>query len=198
MRHGRKRGRLGLVQEHRKALLRNLARGVILHQRITTTHVRAKEASRFIDRLVTIAKEKTLHARRNLIEKLGSGSELLAKKLIETIAPKFSDRAGGYTRVIRYKERPGDGAMLSILEFTVPIEVKEKKPKKKKEAKPVVKKKDEKEEVKKPEPKVETQAPKKESAKETVKEESKETPKKGGFLGTLRKFLKGDDEGKKK
>src|SRR3989338_2241832 len=136
MRHGRRSGRLSLVQEHRRALIRNLARNLITHQQIITTHLRAKEASRFVDRLVTIAKQNTLHARRHLIAKLGSGSELFAKRMLEVIAPKMSDRKGGYTRVLHYKNRPGDGASLSLLEFTIPVvKVAEKKPKKKKEAK---------------------------------------------------------------
>ena len=203
MRHGRYRGRLGnLVQEHRRALLRNLARNLITHQQIITTHSRAKETSRFVDQLVTIAKQNTLHARRHLVQKLGSGSEGFAKRMIETIAPKLTDRHGGYTRVLRYKERPGDGAALSVLEFSVPvIEVEEKKPKKKKEPKPVVK------EVKEKPPaltgrrpggkKEEPPKPKRAAKEEAKKEETKkETPKKGGFLNSLRRFLKGEDDKK--
>ena len=198
MRHGRKRGRLGLVQEHRRSLLRNLARNLIQNQQIVTTHARAKEAGRFVDRLVTIAKQNTLHARRHLIAKLGSGSEDLARRMIQMIAPKFSSRSGGYTRVMRYKERVGEGASLSILEFTIPvIETEEKKLKKKKEPKPHApkevkeKKKEEHEKPKRPakeEP---------EKAEKKVEEPKKETPKKGGFLSTLRRFIKGDDEEKK-
>ena len=175
MRHGRRRGRLGLVQEHRRALLRNLARGLICSQRIVTTHVRAKEASRLVDRLVTVAKQDTLHARRHLVRELGSGSEHLAKRMIEAIAPKFSGRKGGYTRTLHYRIRPGDGASLSLLEFSVPVtELVEKKLKKKKSAK------------------VEP-ATKGEAEGEKLK---KETPKKGGFLSSLRRFLKGDDDNK--
>ena len=220
MRHGRKRGRLGLVQEHRRSLLRNLAKNLIENQQIVTTHARAKETSRFVDQLVTIAKQDTLHARRNLISKLGNGSEDLAKRMIQMIAPKFSSRAGGYTRVIRYRERVGDGASLSILEFTVPvIETEAKKPKKKppvlrtdrpggkepklhthehKDVKEVKEKpkadKKEKEEHEKPKRPVAHEEPKK--ADKKTEETKKETPKKGGFLNSLRRFLKGDDETK--
>ena len=193
MRHGRKRGRLGLVQEHRRSLLRNLARNLIQNQQIVTTHARAKEAGRFVDRLVTIAKQNTLHARRHLIAKLGSGSEDLARRMIQMIAPKFSSRSGGYTRVMRYKERVGEGASLSILEFTIPvIETEEKKPKKKKEPKPFKEKK--KEEHEKPKRPAKEEP---EKAEKKVEEPKKETPKKGGFLSTLRRFIKGDDEEKK-
>ena len=202
MRHGRRRGRLSLVQEHRRALIRNLARNLITHQQIVTTHLRAKEASRFIDQLVTIAKENTLHARRHLIQKLGSGSEEYAKRMVETIAPKLADRKGGYTRVLHYKDRAGDGASLSLLEFTVPVvEVGEKKPKKKKEGKfaPKPAKEKKKEEVTERKSKVKEESPKaKQSPKEEAKREElkKEAPKKGGFLSSLRRFLKGDDEKK--
>ena len=195
MRHGRRPRRLGnLVQEHRRALLRNLARNLITHRQIITTHARAKETGRFIDQLVTIAKQNDLHARRHLVQKLGSGSEEFAKRMIETIAPKFTDRQGGYTRVLRYKERRGDGASLSVLEFSTPIiiDVEEKRPKKKKEPKPVKQVKEVKEKRKKEEPeKPKRPAPKKEEGKK--EEFKKETPKKGGFLNSLRRFLKGDD-----
>ncbi len=189
MRHGRTRGRLGLVPEHRRALIRNLARNLITHQQIITTHARAKEASRFVDQLVTIAKQNTLHARRHLIQKLGSGSEGFAKRMVEMIAPKLTDRNGGYTRVLHYKDRAGDGASLSLLEFSIPvIEVEEKKPKKKKEPKPVTTKEIKKEVKEKKHP-----SQKEESKKEEMK---KETPKKGGFLSSLRRFLKGEDDKK--
>lgn len=191
MRHGRRRGRLGLVQEHRRALLRNLARGLICSQRVVTTHARAKEASRFVDQLVTIAKQDTLHARRHLVRKLGSGSELLAKRMVETIAPKFSGRKGGYTRTLHYRTRPGDGASLSLLEFSVPVvEVVGKKPKKKKSPKAAPEEQGKgKGEISKAE------RPASEEAKgEKLK---KETPKKGGFLSALRRFFTGDDEGRK-
>jgi large subunit ribosomal protein L17 len=204
MRHGRKRGRLGLVQEHRRSLLRNLARNLIQSQQIVTTHARAKEAGRFVDRLVTIAKQNTLHARRHLIAKLGSGSEDLAKRMIQMIAPKFSSRSGGYTRIVRYKERAGDGASLSILEFTIPVvETEEKKPKKKKGPKPQapkeikeVKEKKKKEELEKPK-RPAKEEPKK-AEKKAEEEIKKEAPKKGGFLSALRRFIKGDDEESKK
>ena len=176
--------------------MRNLARSLITHQRIVTTHARAKEAGRFVDRLVTIAKQGTLHARRHLIQKLGSGSEDFAKRLIDTIAPKLGERNGGYTRVLRYKERPGDGALLALLEFSVPVvEIEQKKPKKKKELKPQIKEVKEKIREKK---KAESEKIKGAPTKGEVKKEEveKEAPKKGGFLSSLRRFLKGEDDKK--
>lgn len=192
MRHKRRRGRLGLVQEHRQALLRNLARALIINQRIVTTHVRAKEASKFVDQLVTTAKNRTLHSRRLLVSKLGSGSERLVKRLIDLIAPVFEKRQGGYTRVLRYRDRVGDGAQLSLLEFTVPIET-EKKKKKKKEKKQPAKEADKKSESAHPEKHKTEEKPKEKESKKEKEAEKKESSKKGGgFLGTLRKFLKGE------
>lgn len=192
MRHKRRRGRLGLVQEHRRALLRNLAKALIVNQRIVTTHVRAKETSKFVDQLITVAKQKTLHARRVLIGRLGSGSEQLVKRLIDLVAPAFENRHGGYTRVIRYKNRVGDGAQLSLLEFTVPVESVEKKSKKKKEKKQLAKEADKKSEPAHPEKHKTEEKPKEKEAKKEKEADKKEAPKKGGFLGTLRKFLKGE------
>lgn len=194
-----------MVFEHRRSLLRNLAKALLKNQQIITTHGRAKEASRFVDQLITTAKKKSLHARRTLISDLGSGSELIVKRLIETVAPKFEDRKGGYTRVIRYKTRPGDGATLAVLEFTTIIEAKKEKKAKKEKAKgkpaepkkEITKKPEKEKETPKAEPK--ESAKKEKEAKDTKKEDVKaEAPKKGGFLGALRNFLKGDDNSGKK
>ena len=190
MRHGRRRGRLGLVQEHRTALIRNLARHLIDRHRIVTTHLKAKETGRFVEHLITIARGQTLHSRRLLIQKLGSGSESYAKRMIETIAPKFQSRNGGYTRVLRYRNRLGDGASLSLLEFSVPIAEEGPKKEKKKKKEP------------KPEMAQQVKESKKEKEGKPVKpslkkeEERKEAQKKGGFLSSLRRFLKGDDDKK--
>lgn len=195
--HQRQRGRLGLETEHRVSLLRNLAKELVEHHRVITTRKRAKEASKFADKLVTIAKKQSLHARRTLISELGSGSERVAKQLMEVIAPKFSDRKGGYTRVLQYKFRQGDGAELALLEFSTQI-AEPKAPKQKKEKK----KKPETGETKKEHAHPhdhghEKSKEQKKEAKETKKADEKkagETPKKGGFLGGLRKFLTGKDE----
>jgi large subunit ribosomal protein L17 len=198
MRHGRRRRRLGMVGERRRALLRGLARNFIVRQQIVTTHARAKETSRFVDQLITIAKQKSLHSRRQLVRKLGSGSERLAKHMEETVAPKFSERKGGYTRVLHYKTRSGDAAGLSLLEFTVPvIKEKQKKPKKKKEKKPSTKDKV-KGEAEKTEQRASETGKEETTKEETTKKETqkKETQKKGGFLSSLRKFLKGDEDKK--
>ena len=194
--HGRRRTRLSLETEHRLSLIRNLTKELVVHQRVITTRLRAKAAAQFTEKLITIAKKNSLHARRRLISELGNGTESVAKRLIEVVAPKFSDRKGGYTRILHYKFRQGDGAQLALLEFSTPVEVIEPKPKKEKKKKmhdhaDEVKKHKETEHKHDKEVKEE----KKKSAKADEKGTSKEeTPKKGGFLKGLRKFLTGKDE----
>jgi len=198
MRHQRLRRKLGVKSQHRQALLRNLIRSLVIHKRIRTTVAKAREASAYADRLVTIAKRGDLHARRLLISKLGAPDT--AKTLISQIAPHFKDRNGGYTRVLRLGSRPGDASEMALLEFSAlivePKTDKPKKGKKKKEAKV-------KEDLETPK-KEKTKEKKDEEASRDVKEaesaeeqpkkqDKKESEKKGGFLSTLRKFLKGDE-----
>lgn len=183
MRHKNRRGKLGVKSQHRIALLRNLTRSLVLHKRIETTVVKAKQASAFSEKLIEIGKRGDLHARRLLISKLGCADT--ADALIKVIAPQFKDRKGGYTRVLKLSNRPGDGAQKAILEFTEVFEAPEsktKKSKKKTAAKSTAKKAAE-------------EAPKKAPAKEVSEEKAEEKAegKKGGFLGTLRKFLKSDE-----
>lgn len=196
--HQKRRRRLGVKTKHRKALLRNLVRGLAFNRQIETTYAKAKETARFADQMVTLAKVGTLHARRQLIRHLGSHD--VASLFIERIAPRLQDRKGGYTRVLRTGLRPGDGAQKALVEFSVPIEIAEKEAKRKKEkqGKPVkphpskaaapVKEEKRKEEKQKPEKKPE-------ETKET-KLQKEETQKRGGFLSKLRKFLTGEEEKK--
>ncbi|HLD50054.1 MAG TPA: 50S ribosomal protein L17 [bacterium] len=200
MRHQRRRGKLGVKTHHRKALLRNLVRNLVIRKRIQTTLAKAKEASSFADTMVELAKRGDLHARRLLISRLGCADT--AHALIAQIAPRFQDRRGGYTRVLRLGSRVGDAADMALLEFTAVFEmpVKSKKPKKEKKTQEV---KGEKEKTRgKEDPKAEEKSSKGESTpggKKTPetkeeKQEKKESEKKGGFLGALRRFLKGDEE----
>jgi large subunit ribosomal protein L17 len=181
MRHQRRRRTLGIVSEHRTALLRNLVRALVLKKRIETTHARAKETSAMADKMVTIAKREGLHARRLLISKVRDPE--IARILISKIAPLFKGRNGGYTRVLRLGYRAGDGAQMALLEWTAVFEAPAKKAKKKKEAKPADK--TVKESPKAAGAKKETEMPK--------PAEKKDSEKKGGFLGKLRKFFKGDE-----
>jgi large subunit ribosomal protein L17 len=100
---------------HRKALLRNLIRSVILSESIRTTTAKAKETKRVVEKLVTKARVGTLAARR-LVHRTVRDQAALAK-LFDTIAPRFKTRPGGYTRLIHLQNRPGDNAPMALLEF---------------------------------------------------------------------------------
>ncbi len=178
-----------------KAFLRSMVRNLVIRKQIKTTLRRAKVVSAYADGMVELAKRGDLHARRTLISRLGCSET--AHKLITQIAPHFKERKGGYTRVLRLgMNRPGDGSEVAILEFTAAIEVPEKSKKPKKEKKTAAKAAVEvkKEKVKTPE-KQEAKTSEEKKGKAEAKEK-KESEKKGGFLGALRKFLKGDDESK--
>ncbi len=197
MRHRRLRRKLGVKTKHRKALLRNLVRGLVLRKRIQTTLPKAKEASAFADQMVTLAKREGLHARRLLIQRLGS--EEMARLLIKNVAPHFKDRQGGYTRILRVGTRNGDGSQMALLEFSTFIEEPEKpkKPKKEKKREATKEAKEIKEVKREKIEEVSAEKAKKEKPKEKdseTPETKKESEKKGGFLRTLRKFLTGDDK----
>lgn len=198
MRHGRLKGKLSRKTQHRQATLRNMVRNLVIRKRIETTLRKAKVASSFADSMVELAKRGDLHARRVLIARLGCADT--AKTLITQIAPHFKDRRGGYTRVLRLgMNRPGDGSERVLLEFTATIEVPEKakKPKKEKAKAPApIKAEEEKPKKAKAPESPAKHAESKAAPKGKAEDEKKETAKKGGFLGTLRKFLKGDDEAK--
>jgi large subunit ribosomal protein L17 len=100
MKHHKKTRTLGRRATQRKALLRSLARSLVLHEGITTTIARAKELRSFVERLVTESKKNTAASRRNVAATLG-GAQPTVKKLHDTIAPRYAKRNGGYTRVIR-------------------------------------------------------------------------------------------------
>ncbi|MCG3119353.1 MAG: 50S ribosomal protein L17 [bacterium] len=115
MRHQKDVKKLGRTASHRHATLSNLAVAVIEHKHIRTTTPKAKEARRFVERLITHAKKNTVAARRLVFSKLRQRAAV--KTLFDDIAPKFSTRNGGYTRVIKLGRRQGDGAELAIVEL---------------------------------------------------------------------------------
>src|SRR5436305_13716655 len=116
MRHLKAGRKLGRNASHRQALMRNLARALIEHERIITTVEKAKEARRFLEKLITLAKKGTLHARRLCLARLRD-KEATAKLFTE-IGPRFRDRPGGYTRVIkRHERRLGDGGKTAFIEL---------------------------------------------------------------------------------
>lgn len=136
MRHNKRRTRFGKMDAHRKAMLSLMAKNLIIHQSIETTLVRAKEARRLAERLITYAKEGTLFARRKAFAYLRD--EDVVKRLFNEIAPLFKSRVGGYTRIITLRARRGDGAVIALLEFTEKL--KEEEPKRKQKAKEKAKK----------------------------------------------------------
>ncbi|MBF6569817.1 MAG: 50S ribosomal protein L17 [Candidatus Binataceae bacterium] len=131
MRHLNQGRKLSRTSAHRKALFRNLVLSLIRHGRLKTTDAKAKELRRFADRMITLGKRGDLSARRRAFDFIRSRDAV--KKLFDEIAPRFKDRAGGYTRVIKFGVRIGDAAPLSVIEFTAnEAEEKGKKPRRKK------------------------------------------------------------------
>jgi large subunit ribosomal protein L17 len=130
MRHMNQGRKLNRTSAHRKALFRNLTLALLKHERIKTTDAKAKDLRHFADRMVTLGKRGDLAARRLAFNFLQSRDDV--KKLFDVIAPRFKDRNGGYTRVIKFGFRRGDAAPLSIIEFTgVSEQTEAKKPRKK-------------------------------------------------------------------
>ncbi len=130
MRHLKAGYKLGRNPAHRRATLRNLVTNLIVSERITTTVLRAKAARRLAERMITLGKRDSLHARRQAAAFLQTAEA--TKKLFADLAPRFADRAGGYTRIVRVGWRIGDGAELAILEF-IGSELKKKEKKGKRE-----------------------------------------------------------------
>jgi len=115
MRHRRKGRQLSRTASHRRALMRNLVTELFRHERIETTQAKAKEARRVAEKMITFAKRGDLHARRQVDSYLMSGE--VTQKLFGTIAGWYSDRPGGYTRVIKTRHRLGDGGEMAFLEL---------------------------------------------------------------------------------
>lgn len=117
--------KLGRTSAHRKAMLRNLVTALIVHGRIETTVTRAKEVRSLAEKMITFGKKGDLAARRNAAKFMqpvavateDNKSQLALKKLFEEVAPKYADRNGGYTRILRVGPRRGDGAETAIIEL---------------------------------------------------------------------------------
>ena len=115
MQHNRAGRKLGRTTAHRKALFRNQLSSLITHERIQTTLPKAKDLRPLIEKMVTLGKRGGLHARRLALKTIPEATTV--KKLFEEIAPRFKERAGGYTRIMKLGRRQGDGAEMAILEF---------------------------------------------------------------------------------
>ena len=116
MRHQKDRGKLSRSPSHRKALFMNLAREVLDHERIETTEAKAKAVKPEVERLITLAKRGDLHARRQALSALGQ-DKFVVYKLFEEIAPRYAERPGGYTRILKLGPRRSDATEMVFLEL---------------------------------------------------------------------------------
>ena len=115
MRHRKAGRKLGRNPAHRRALYRNLATALFTHEKIETTDAKAKELRRYAEKLITKAKKGTLHAIRMIHRDIRDKDIIF--KLVNEIAPRFKERNGGYTRIIKVRNRHGDNAPMSIIEL---------------------------------------------------------------------------------
>jgi large subunit ribosomal protein L17 len=177
MRHRVAGRKLSRHTQHRELMFRNMLVSLLQYERIKTTLAKGKELRSWADKIISLGKQGTLHARRRAFALLRDKG--IVKKLFDEIAPKFKDRQGGYTRVYKLGWRQGDGAPLSLVElvtYAVPEEKKKSTLKKAKEVlEKVTPKKKEKEEKKEKE---KEKGKEKEKKEKKVKKEEKEAPKK--------------------
>lgn len=115
MRHRHKGKTLDRKADARKALLRNLATSLVLYEKIKTTKAKAQALRPYIERMITTGKDKTLHARRELLKKLMVQGAV--EKVLAEISPRYATRSGGYTRIIKIGRREGDAAEMVQIEF---------------------------------------------------------------------------------
>lgn len=116
MRHAKKRNKLGRDSAHRKALLSNLSKEIIEHERIKTSQAKAKAAKPEIEKLITLGKRGDLHARRQALSALRQ-DKFAVHKLFEEIAPRYAEREGGYTRIVKIGPRKSDSTEMVFLEL---------------------------------------------------------------------------------
>jgi len=163
MRHQKKTIKLGRTAEHRKALLANQVCSLIEHQRIKTTLAKARAVRPLAERMVTLGKNGSIHARRTALAMLRQGNAV--KKLFDDIAPRSAERNGGYTRIVKLGYRRSDSACMAFIEWVDMAEVVEQKATEEKKRK------------KKPaEPKAEQIEPERVEAKEEEPAEKEEKP----------------------
>ena len=116
MRHSKQRGKLSRDAAHRRALLANLCKEVIEHERIKTTEAKAKAIKPEVEKLITLAKRGDLHARRQALSALGQ-DKFTVYKLFEEVAPRYGQRPGGYTRILKLGPRRSDATEMVLLEL---------------------------------------------------------------------------------
>jgi len=115
MRHGKAYRKFNRTAEHRKAMFANLCAALIKHEQIVTTLPKAKDLRPVVEKLVTLGKRGDLHARRQAVAELRD--QAMVKKLFEVLGPRYKDRNGGYTRVLKAGFRYGDNAPVAVIEF---------------------------------------------------------------------------------
>ncbi len=115
MKHNIKNKKLNKTSTHRKAMFMNLSNALIKHEQITTTLPKAKELKRFVEKIITLGKKGHLLARRKAIAVLQD--QTMVKKIFETLADRYKDRKGGYTRIVKIGNRFGDNASMAVIEF---------------------------------------------------------------------------------
>jgi large subunit ribosomal protein L17 len=115
MRHGKVHRKLNRTAEHRKAMFANMAAALIKHEQITTTLPKAKELRPVVEKLITLGKRGGLHARRQAISRIRDVD--MVKKLFDVLGPRYKERNGGYTRVLKAGFRYGDNAAVAVIEF---------------------------------------------------------------------------------
>jgi large subunit ribosomal protein L17 len=115
MRHGNAHRKLNRTAEHRKAMFANMCAALIKHEQIITTLPKAKDLRPIVEKLVTLGKRGGLHARRQAVAQLRDPA--MAKKLFDVLGPRYKDRNGGYTRIIKAGFRYGDSAPIAVIEF---------------------------------------------------------------------------------
>ncbi len=194
MRHKKNKRKLGRTTAHRKAMLNNMVRNILIAETITTTVAKAKEAQRSVEKIITLTKEDTLANKRQVYNVLQDHK--LTSLVFKEIGPRFKGRAGGYTRIVHLDNRVGDGAKMAILSL---VELKPKKVKTKVASKKTKEKTSKaKEETVKP-PKEEKKLTTKTEIKKVIPKENKtastdskkdDEQKDKGFLKNLRGYLK--------
>ncbi len=115
MRHRKDHRKLGRNNAHREAMLRNLVTSLLEHGEVRTTDAKAKEVRRLADRMITLGKRGTLHARRQALRTIRSRD--VAGRVFDVLADRYHERAGGYTRILKLGRRPGDNAAMSLIQL---------------------------------------------------------------------------------
>jgi large subunit ribosomal protein L17 len=111
----KKGARLGGSPSHQRKILANLTSQLIEHGRVTTTHAKARDVRPYAEKIITKARRGDLHARRLVIAKIGNNDAVT--KLFDEVAPRYADRPGGYTRIVKLGQRRGDGSEMAIIEL---------------------------------------------------------------------------------